>query len=121
MGLNGRTMLLAGALHGGIGVIVSALAAHAVEPEAGQLMTTAAIQQLVHALALITLSRFPSIGHSVRFAGFCFALGALVFCGTVYAIALGAPRFFSYLAPLGGALLIAGWGALILAALRWRN
>ena len=46
-----------------------------------------------------------------------FALGTLLFCGTVYAGALGAPRL-GVLAPVGGSLLMLGWALLGLSALR---
>jgi uncharacterized membrane protein YgdD (TMEM256/DUF423 family) len=38
-----------------------------------------------------------------------FALGIVAFCGSLYALALGAPRVLGAITPLGGACLIAGW------------
>jgi uncharacterized membrane protein YgdD (TMEM256/DUF423 family) len=43
-------------------------------------------------------------------------IGAAIFSGTLYALALGAPRWLGAVTPLGGSLLIAGW--LVLA---WRS
>jgi uncharacterized membrane protein YgdD (TMEM256/DUF423 family) len=41
--------------------------------------------------------------------------GIAVFSGTLYAMALGAPRWFGAITPIGGVFLIAGWLALALA------
>ncbi len=51
-------------------------------------------------------------------SGWAFAAGVVVFSGTLYAMALGAPRWLGAVTPLGGLALIAGWGLLGAAALR---
>ena len=35
--------------------------------------------------------------------------GSLLFAATLYAMALGAPRWLGAVTPIGGALMIAGW------------
>lgn len=45
-------------------------------------------------------------------------LGALVFAGALYLIALTGQRMLGAVAPVGGTLMIAGWTWLLLAALR---
>jgi uncharacterized membrane protein YgdD (TMEM256/DUF423 family) len=35
--------------------------------------------------------------------------GGAIFAGTLYLMALGAPRWLGAVTPIGGALLIAGW------------
>jgi uncharacterized membrane protein YgdD (TMEM256/DUF423 family) len=47
-----------------------------------------------------------------------FVLGILLFAGSLYALALGAPRVLGAIAPLGGTAFILGWVALAIAA--WR-
>jgi uncharacterized membrane protein YgdD (TMEM256/DUF423 family) len=42
----------------------------------------------------------------------------LLFCGSLYALALGAPRQLGVVTPIGGAALILGWLAFAAAALR---
>ena len=44
--------------------------------------------------------------------------GLLLFCGSLYALALGAPRQTGLVTPVGGLSLILGWLALAVAALR---
>jgi uncharacterized membrane protein YgdD (TMEM256/DUF423 family) len=41
-----------------------------------------------------------------------------VFAGSLYLMALGAPRWFGMITPLGGAALIAGWLRLAWTAAR---
>lgn len=81
---------------------------------------TGAHYQLAHALACglaaWAYERRPSRAALVSAA--CFAIGAIVFAGTLYAMALGAPRVLGAVTPLGGVSMLAGWIALALAALR---
>ena len=45
-------------------------------------------------------------------------VGALIFSGTVAALALGAPRWLGAVTPLGGLLLVLGFALFAVAALR---
>ena len=38
-----------------------------------------------------------------------FVIGAAIFAGTLYAMAVGAPRWLGAVTPVGGTLLILGW------------
>jgi uncharacterized membrane protein YgdD (TMEM256/DUF423 family) len=42
----------------------------------------------------------------------------LIFCGTIYALAFGAPRVLGAVTPIGGLSLIVGWLLLAIAALK---
>jgi len=100
-----------GALLGGLAVVAGAFGAHALkarlDPEQLEWWGTAAQYQLVHALAMLAVGALlPSRGGA---AGWCFLLGTLVFSGTLYGMALGAPRWWGAITPVGGTLLIAGW------------
>jgi uncharacterized membrane protein YgdD (TMEM256/DUF423 family) len=44
--------------------------------------------------------------------------GAILFSGSLYAMALGAPLWLGAVTPVGGLLFMAGWATLILAAAR---
>ena len=77
---------------------------------------TAAFYHLIHAVVLAVggvvcaLSGRRSTGLTV-----CLALGVTIFSGTLYGMALGAPRWFGAITPVGGVLLMAGWVTLFLA------
>mgnify|MGYP001133499183 CR=1 FL=1 len=47
-----------------------------------------------------------------------FVAGIALFCGSLYALALGAPSAVGFATPFGGAAFIAGW--LMLACSTWR-
>jgi uncharacterized membrane protein YgdD (TMEM256/DUF423 family) len=112
------------AILGGTSVIFGAFAAHALEaradPKALEWMRTGAHYQMVHALALLgwAIWRTQRGGSTPTFAGWGFVVGTLIFSGTLYAMALGAPRWLGAITPIGGSLLIAAWFAFAYQALR---
>jgi uncharacterized membrane protein YgdD (TMEM256/DUF423 family) len=61
----------------------------------------------------------PRGGRLVDWAGAAFTAGLMLFCGSVYALALGGVSL-GLLAPTGGVLLMLGWALLGLSALRAR-
>lgn len=69
-----------------------------------------------HALALLAIPQLA--GAWAKTAGWLFITGVLVFSGSLYALALGAPRALGMVTPLGGAALILGWLAFAVAAIR---
>jgi uncharacterized membrane protein YgdD (TMEM256/DUF423 family) len=73
---------------------------------------TAAHYQLVHALALAAVALLVARVPQARFAGFGFVLGSLLFSGSLYAMALGGPRWLGAVTPLGGLGFLAGWAVL---------
>jgi uncharacterized membrane protein YgdD (TMEM256/DUF423 family) len=56
---------------------------------------------------------------ALRIAALAFCTGIVLFCGSLYLLALGAPRGFGAVTPIGGVALIAGWLALAWHA--WRS
>jgi uncharacterized membrane protein YgdD (TMEM256/DUF423 family) len=76
---------------------------------------------LWHALGLIAVGLAAALvppGPWLRAAGALLLAGIVLFSGSLYALALGAPKWLSALAPLGGAALVFGWLALAFAAAR---
>ena len=45
--------------------------------------------------------------------------GTVLFCASLYALTLGAPRWIGFATPLGGVAMIAGW--LLFACGVWRS
>jgi uncharacterized membrane protein YgdD (TMEM256/DUF423 family) len=119
-----RLWLGIGALFGLTGVIMAAVAAHALParltPVALGLVHTAIEMQMWHALALLACACLGRIAPSKRvtFAGAGFALGTLLFCGAVYSLALTGVELPG-VAPTGGFLIMAGW--LCLGTLAFRG
>jgi uncharacterized membrane protein YgdD (TMEM256/DUF423 family) len=113
--------LLAG-VAGASAVLLGAFGAHALQKvldtRALELWHTAVNYHVWHALALV-LAVGLGAGRSRRVAIAAFALGIVLFSGSLYALALGAPRWAGIITPFGGLAFIVGWVALGLS-LRWR-
>jgi uncharacterized membrane protein YgdD (TMEM256/DUF423 family) len=74
-----------------------------------------------HALGLfgigLLLLNQPGLS-GAKTAGWLLQAGIVVFSGSLYAMTLGAPRWFGAITPLGGLALIAGWALLAWATLK---
>jgi uncharacterized membrane protein YgdD (TMEM256/DUF423 family) len=109
---------------GASAVLLGAFGAHALrgvlDPDGRELWHTASQYHFWHALALAVACLSPP-GRARRWALAAFALGIVLFCGSLYAMALGAPRWFGAITPLGGLAFIVGWVALGLALHRTEN
>lgn len=111
------------ALLGLLAVGTGAFGAHGLEQvataEQMEWWATAAHYHLTHALALLGFGllreRRPELG---GMAGWALLAGIVVFSGTLYAMALGAPRWLGAVTPLGGVALMVGWLGLALGARR---
>lgn len=103
--------LLAG-FAGASAVILGAFGAHALrgvlDERGAELWHTAVNYHVWHALAL-WLALFALDGSHRRRAVVAFAIGIVLFSGSLYALALGAPRWLGAITPLGGVAFIAGW------------
>ena len=120
---NTKLFMVIGALLGATAVAAGAFGAHALQsrltPERLVQWELAARYQMYHALALIAVAwSSDRFGSRVDMAGWLMLFGTLVFAGTVYALALGSPRWFGAITPIGGVSLIAGWVWLIVAVVR---
>ena len=76
---------------------------------------------LWHALGMVLVGLSTSVladGLWVRLAGWLFLAGIALFSGSLYALALGAPKWLGAVAPLGGMAFILGWLAFAVAAVR---
>lgn len=115
-----RVLLIGAGLHGAVAVAMGAFAAHGMAeaaPERLGWVQTGAHYQLVHAAALLAIA-FVGLSGPLRWAGWAFLAGAVIFSGTLYLMAFGAPRWFGAITPIGGALLILGWLLAVFAAFR---
>jgi uncharacterized membrane protein YgdD (TMEM256/DUF423 family) len=110
------------AVSGGLAVALGAFGAHALrnalDPPALQIWHTAVEYQFWHALALLAVAFAPA-SRSRNASALAFAAGIVVFCGSLYALALGAPRAAGLVTPLGGVCFIVGWISLGVAF--WRT
>ena len=70
-----------------------------------------------HALGVLAvgLSGFHFEGSWLRAAGWLLVAGIALFSGSLYALALGAPKALGVVTPFGGLAFIAGWLAFALS------
>ena len=106
------------AISGLLAVAIGAFAAHGVDDaKAAEWLKLGAHYQLMHALATFACAIFMTIGGvRARFAPAFFLTGTVAFCGSLYAMALGAPLFLGAITPIGGTLFLIGWAVLVWSA-----
>jgi uncharacterized membrane protein YgdD (TMEM256/DUF423 family) len=101
--------LVTAGILGAIAIALGAFGAHGLKdclaliPEATGWWQTATFYLLTHAVAIGAIAVRSALPASL------WAIGSVIFAGTLYAMALGAPRWFGAITPIGGSLLIAGW------------
>lgn len=113
------------ALLGLLGVALGAFGAHALKARLGAellaVWQTAVQYQLWHALAGLAAALFALHAGTARpyvLSGWLFVAGAVVFSGSLYLMALTGARTLGAVTPIGGALMLAGWGVLAWGLLR---
>lgn len=111
-----------GALSGGLAVVLGAFGAHALKEKLGanelEWWHTAVLYQALHAIALVAYGLFRERADGRAIPGACFLVGSVIFSGTLYVMALGAPSKLGMVTPIGGLLLIGGWASFAWQAFR---
>ena len=124
-----HTFIVAAAVLGFIGVGLGAFGAHglaAILEANGRADTfdTATQYLLIHALALLATALLQERNPTqrlLRWAGWLFMVGAVIFAGSLYVLAIFNLRFMGAVAPFGGLALLGGWACLGLAAWHGRE
>jgi uncharacterized membrane protein YgdD (TMEM256/DUF423 family) len=101
-----------GAFLAGVGVIFGAFGAHALSwlPPARLAWWHTGTQYLfIAAFGIMLHGAFQRSAMRLRSPSFALALGALFFSGSLYAMALGAPRWLGMVTPIGGLALAIGF------------
>jgi len=117
-----RLWLLLSAFAGFTGVALGAFAAHGLKsrltPEYLAVFQTGTHYQLIHALALfgVGLLALHMPGRLVNLAGGAFAVGILLFSGSLYLLTLSGIGKLGMITPFGGVAFLIGWLCLGLAA-----
>lgn len=120
-----KFFLLSGSVLGLLGVAVGAFGAHALKvmlQAAGRAETfeTAVRYMFYHAIALVLVGvlskEFP--GNTINWSGNAFLLGTLIFSGSLFLICFSGINLFGAVAPIGGTLLVIGWGLLFWSVLK---
>lgn len=84
-----------------------------------EIWQTATLYLMVHSLGLLAIGVLQALSsYRVHRAALTLQIGVLIFSGTLYLMALGAPRWLGAITPIGGTLMIVGW---ILLAFIYKN
>jgi uncharacterized membrane protein YgdD (TMEM256/DUF423 family) len=108
------------AMTGFLAVVFGAFGAHGVsDPAAKDILRTGAQYGLAHTLAVYAALVIAERGAPLaRTAGWLFLVGAVIFSGSLYALALSGVRVLGAITPFGGLAMMAGWLVLAWAAFR---
>ncbi len=107
------------ALNLAIAVMLGAFGAHGLKARATELQLnwwqTATDYFFYHALGLLALGILAKVAPqlAIKSSFICIQIGIILFCGSLYIMALGIPKILGIITPIGGAFMILGW--LILA------
>ncbi|MDR6715402.1 uncharacterized membrane protein YgdD (TMEM256/DUF423 family) [Pseudomonas hunanensis] len=119
-----RSFLMLAAFFAFTGVALGAFAAHGLKnclsAEYLAIFHTGVTYQLVHALALFGVALLAAHlpGRLIGWAGGLFAVGIVLFSGSLYLLTLSGISKLGIITPIGGLCFLAGWLCLFLAA--WR-
>ena len=119
-----RVFLALGAANALVAVAAGAFGAHALKarlaPDLLAVWDTGARYHLFHALGLVAVGLWLQLrpAPAVGAAGWLLQAGILLFSGSLYALALTGTRGLGAITPFGGLAFLAGWAALVWAALR---
>lgn len=119
-----RSFLMLAAFFGFTGVALGAFAAHGLKnrlsPEYLAIFHTGVLYQLIHALAILGVAVLAAQlpGRLMTWAGFSFALGIVLFSGSLYVLTLTGFSKLGIITPFGGLAFLVGWALLGLTA--WR-
>ena len=119
-------LFLAGA-NGAVAVLAGAFAAHVLgqrlDPRMLSAFNTAATYHLVHALALglAALAARGAAARRAHIAAALFLAGMLLFCFSLYLLALTGWVWLAFATPVGGLSFVAGWIMLAAAGLKWER
>ena len=115
-----RLWICAAAVNGLLAVALGAHATHSlrgrVDPEIVSWVEVGADYGMAHGLALLGVAllvgRAPAPARSLRFAGWGFLAGTVLFSGALYVMGMTGLRALGAVVPVGGVLLLGGWAAL---------
>ncbi|OWW26430.1 hypothetical protein B4Q04_01735 [Zobellia sp. OII3] len=115
-----KTIFLTGIVLGAMAVILGAFGAHGLEKlvdaDAIQTFETGVRYQMYHALLLLVLGNMQALPEASKKLVFYFVLvGIFCFSFSIYLLAINSLTDFDFrviglVTPLGGTLLIVGWG-----------
>ena len=120
-----KLFIVMGACSGMLAVALGAFGAHALKSRLDEyaigVFETAVQYHFYHSFALLAVGLIAlSQPHTalLKSSGYLFAIGLIIFSGSLYALSLTGVRWLGAVTPLGGLAFIGGWACL--AAAGWK-
>ena len=121
-----KSFLLIAAISGFLVVALGAFGAHGLKEKISAdllaVYQTGVLYQMFHTLALLAvallMAHLPQLG-ALRWSGWLFVAGIVIFSGSLYLLALTGVRVLGAITPIGGVAFLGGWFCLIGAAWQW--
>ncbi len=110
-----QTLIACGSLFAALAVAAGAFGAHMLKPILDPPMLavfeTAVRYQMYHALGMIAVGMVGQVFGCLQVAraGWCFAAGIFLFCGSLYGVSLLGIRWLGAMTPIGGLAFMTGW------------
>ena len=115
-------LLFAGAVSGFFAVALGAFGAHGLKNKLPAdllaVYQTGVEYHFYHSLALLAVGILVYLlpaNNALRWSGWCFAAGILVFSGSLYILSLTGVRWLGAITPIGGVAFLVGWATLAYA------
>lgn len=101
-----------------LAVALGAFGAHGLKkiatPYELEIWQTATLYLFVHGLGLLALGVLSVLSaYRIQKIATTLQVGIAIFSGTLYLMALGAPKWLGAITPIGGSLLVVGWLMLV--------
>lgn len=113
--MSARSTLLTAALGGALAVMLGAFASHLLrdqlEARLLEVFQIGVTYQFYHVFALLGVGLLQLQGdcRALRISGGLFLVGMLLFCGSLYLLALTGTHYLGIITPVGGVAMIFGW------------
>lgn len=122
-----RLFLTAGAISGALAVLLGAFGAHLlkqmISPDMLEIYQTGIHYQFYHTFALLCVGILMNFNPSktLRWSGYLFIAGTIIFSGFLYVLALTGVKALGMIVPIGGLTLVVAWILLLVHILRIRS
>ncbi len=124
----GKIYLMVAALNGFLAVGLGAFGAHGLRQKLSTdllaVYQTGVQYHFYHTFALMAVAllmlQWPH-NTLLRWSALLFAIGIVVFSGSLYVLAISGIRWLGAITPLGGVAFLAGWAMLAMAVWQWKT
>ena len=119
-----KVFLTAGALSGVLAVLLGAFGAHLlknmISPDMLEVYKTGIQYQFYHTFALLAVGLQMNFKptKSLKWSGYLFIGGILVFSGFLYLLAITGIKSLGMIVPIGGLMFVAGWICMLIHLLK---